>query len=445
MSREAMVHKLKVYVGLPGKTLFTRLGDPRVGVYPSGFAGDLEPDLVVFPCSQDDRFDPDSIVLPVSVERRLRSGRAGVVFDSSLEGSPHDPRRSDMLHRLLARLCVRADRAVYITQDRGYLAEYQAYCALAHIGPPMTVLNYDFWIKAFFAGVAAGGEQAFERRLADFKRRPTCRPKRFVSLNLSLRPTKALFLLSLLRDGLWPCGEISCGGLDFARRLKNKSAAHLAKAMLGLPEFEDMAQELTPLLPELEQLGVAHLDAGDIIPEDLAHRMNADAELPAFQRSWFTVVTESEMRDRPCRITEKPFKALLNFHPILVLGNPGALDMIRRLGFETFDGILDESYDLEDSPRRRFELVYDQVVRLCRLDEPELARLEAAAAERLTFNARWGLTGLPLMFREEIDANLVNAITAAITERPDGPRAEDLAGVVARGSEQPTRQPSALG
>ena len=127
-------------------------------------------------------------------------------------------------------------------------------------------------------------------------------------------------------------------------------------------------------------------------------------------RSWFSVVTESEMGRLSSRITEKPFKPLVNFHPILVFGNPGALAMIRDLGFETFPEIFDERYDEEGDPRRRFEMVYAEVRRLCGLTQDELRRLEMRARDTLEHNARHGLTRLPGRYREEIDRALVGSL-----------------------------------
>jgi hypothetical protein len=138
------------------------------------------------------------------------------------------------------------------------------------------------------------------------------------------------------------------------------------------------------------------------------------ADLAEYQDSWFSVVTETEMRARPSRITEKVLKPLVNFHPSLVLGNPGALAMTREYGFATFPEIIDESYDEECDPRRRYDLVYREFVRLCRLDERELARLESRVADTLDFNARWGLTQFPSQFRGRHDEALTDRILAAV-------------------------------
>lgn len=121
---------------------------------------------------------------------------------------------------------------------------------------------------------------------------------------------------------------------------------------------------------------------------------------------------ETDVSNRLHRITEKPFKPLLCFHPLIVLGSCDSLRLIREYGFETFPGVFDESYDQEADLRTRFEMVFGQVERLCRMDEAELARLSEAAAEAVVFNAFWGLTRLPALFRDRIDTALVDRLIA---------------------------------
>jgi hypothetical protein len=101
---------------------------------------------------------------------------------------------------------------------------------------------------------------------------------------------------------------------------------------------------------------------------------------------------------------------------MVVVGNPGALEIIRGYGFLTFDGWCDESYDQEPDPRTRFELTYREIRRLCALTDVELARLEGDIAERLIFNAKWGLTTFPTRYRAQYDADLINRVIAAVSE-----------------------------
>ena len=403
---------LRAFIGGPGKSLFGRMHEPRIQTYRADFVGEVDPEIVVLPCSQPLKFDPSAISLPPRALQRLRDGSAALVFDGSLEGVPHDPAWTDALHGLLRRLGVAAERAAYLTQDRGYRQAYASHLASTGDGPAMHVLNYDYWIKRFFAGYEADGEAIFEQRLQAFHRRPGRRTKRFVSLNWTPRPSKMLFLLSLLRDDLWSRGHISFGGFESLAEHKDRTRASVRRILRGGP-FAELIEPMGAELEALEGLGRVALDApADMTPA--AELRSGDAPLPGYQDAWFSAATESEMLDRPSRITEKPFKPLVNFHPILLLGNPGSLPLLRQLGFETFDGGFDEAYDEEADPIARFEMVYRQLVRLCAIDEGEVARLHAAMAERIIFNARWGLTKLPGVLRTQVDRAFVDQLLDAV-------------------------------
>lgn len=44
-------------------------------------------------------------------------------------------------------------------------------------------------------------------------------------------------------------------------------------------------------------------------------------------------------------ITEKTFKPMAFFHPFVVVGEPGTLNRLKQIGFETFENLFDEHYD----------------------------------------------------------------------------------------------------
>jgi hypothetical protein len=65
--------------------------------------------------------------------------------------------------------------------------------------------------------------------------------------------------------------------------------------------------------------------------------------------------------------------------------------MIRSYGFVTCDEICDEGYDDEWGPAATVRSVYSEVLRLCAATEDEGRRLAEQIAEKLIFNARWGI------------------------------------------------------
>jgi hypothetical protein len=408
--RDRAGRKLFVYVGHEGKHLLRHVKVRKFKYFDQDPARWTGSDLVLFQSSFDLGFVNGAGRIPESAWSWVRRGVGKVVFDASREARPHHPEESEALHRFLRTVGAPLEQAIYVTQDRQYGPAYQAYCAGAGVPKPMKVVNYDYWIRRFLRSYEDDGRTVFEQRLAAFRSRPERRERRFLSLNLTARQCKVLFLLSLMRDGLWDAGFISFGGFGRMASRKQRSFDRFIRE-LGARGFADLAEGLAPLLPSLDGRGEIILGRTREAP-GIENEWCDDEALEEYSSSWFSAVTETEMRDQPCRITEKPLKAMVNFHPPVVFGNPGSLQMLRKLGFETFPELIDESYDEEPDPRRRFDMAYDQVRRLCRMDEVELARLMAGASEKLVFNAEHGLTRLPLIYREQIDEALMAAILA---------------------------------
>ncbi len=385
-------------------------------------------DLVVFPCSQGVKPEAWAEALPAPLAARIAAGDAGLAFDAAEEGVLHSQERTSALHDFARRLGGSPARCVYITQDRSYEADYAAHCASIGAKERMTVLTYDYWARRFFLPYETGGEEVFAQRLATYRARPRRRDRRFLSLNLTPRASKALFLLRLLRDGLWDAGFVSFGGFGVAVQNKRRDGAPpppnfariAAKLREQLRGFDDLIDDLEPLLPALGGKGrillgevSADADTGRILELPIG-----DTPLSEHECSWFTVLTETEMLNRPSRITEKPLKPLVNFHSLIMFGNPGSLALIRELGFQTFAGAIDEAYDEELDPRRRFDMAYDEFRRLCALNEAQMDALERSLSETLIHNARWGLTRLPAIYRDQIDPAFVARVKAAVGACP---------------------------
>jgi hypothetical protein len=69
--------------------------------------------------------------------------------------------------------------------------------------------------------------------------------------------------------------------------------------------------------------------------------------------------------------TEKTAKCLVAGKPFLLLGTSGQLDELRRLGFQTFSPWINESYDLESNPEKRFDMICNEIRRIAGLDEQQ--------------------------------------------------------------------------
>ena len=328
--------------------------------------------------------------IPDAVWSAVRDGRTTLVLDGSSEGRLHRL-VVDSFRSLAQQTGAPLGEMVYLIQDR----------LAARPDVPVRVVNYDYYLHKTLHPLLRRGQAAFDKGLARYHRAPRHGRRAFVSLNLTPKWHRVLLLARLLRDGLWDSSFISFGGFDPALG-DDVSPGELA-AQIDWGGLESAREEAAPWLAELHRKGAILFGMPeDAAPAEIARRSLRINDLAEYRRSWFSVVTETEMSRDRLRVTEKILKPALNFHPFVVLGNAGALRLVQSYGLQTFPELFDESYDDEEDPARRFDMVYDQVRRLAAMDETELDRLDASVAEKVVFNARWCMTRLPDLFQHTL-------------------------------------------
>jgi hypothetical protein len=75
-----------------------------------------------------------------------------------------------------------------------------------------------------------------------------------------------------------------------------------------------------------------------------------------YAQTAFSMVAESEVTQKTY-ISEKIFKPIAYQHAFVVHGTPGTLQYLHELGFETFDHVIDESYDKVSDYALRLQLI----------------------------------------------------------------------------------------
>ena len=88
-----------------------------------------------------------------------------------------------------------------------------------------------------------------------------------------------------------------------------------------------------------------------------------------FEQSLLSVITETTYEDGDVFISEKTFKAIAHGHPFIIVGPAESLQVLRRMGFETFSDIIDESYDAEYEAIPRMDKIIAELKRINSLDE----------------------------------------------------------------------------
>ena len=97
-----------------------------------------------------------------------------------------------------------------------------------------------------------------------------------------------------------------------------------------------------------------------------------DMHFKAHLDSYFEILFETLVEGEHKSLTEKIFKPIANFQPFIFVTFAGGLKLLRDLGFKTFDGFIDETYDTIESKEDRMLAIHNEIKRLCAMSNEEL-------------------------------------------------------------------------
>jgi hypothetical protein len=86
-----------------------------------------------------------------------------------------------------------------------------------------------------------------------------------------------------------------------------------------------------------------------------------------YRQTYYTILTESRYKIEPCTnkdiffMSEKTAKPILAKRLFIVFSISDFLKQLHDFGFKTFGNVIDESYDQEPDPFKRFSLAFEQV------------------------------------------------------------------------------------
>jgi hypothetical protein len=93
---------------------------------------------------------------------------------------------------------------------------------------------------------------------------------------------------------------------------------------------------------------------------------NNDVDQRFMNSAWYNatytnLVVETTQHGQGFWATEKTYKAIAFYQPMLVFGQQNSLQFLKNRGFETFDNIFNESYDAVPEFEKRFDLIVDNL------------------------------------------------------------------------------------
>ena len=96
----------------------------------------------------------------------------------------------------------------------------------------------------------------------------------------------------------------------------------------------------------------------------LEARLSNIIPVEVYNNTAYSIVAETDTENSFSFFTEKIAKPLLTKRLFIVFSGYKYLENLRKLGFKTFDGIIDESYDLIENTEDRFQAICNEVTRI---------------------------------------------------------------------------------
>ena len=190
--------------------------------------------------------------------------------------------------------------------------------------------------------------------------------KHFMSLNRQIsRPHRYAFGLFMEKYNLWDKGYFS-----FLHMQDNVNQCY---ETLSNDEFNSYGEIHNTFKTKIPM----HLDTIHLKNKDNLNgfKVSEIYYKPAYEDSIINIVTETTFSNNKVFMSEKTFHPVINLQPFIIFSSNGHLEELKKFGFKTFDGFIDESYDKEENSQKRFKMVCDEILRLSQMDISELNKL----------------------------------------------------------------------
>jgi hypothetical protein len=190
--------------------------------------------------------------------------------------------------------------------------------------------------------------------------RDTIRPNQFLFKIKRTRPHRLILLEKMATDGILDRADWSCLSEIPYNEGTIQGNANRFRINVNL----ETVKTLYETLPHSLQNEPGSTDATVSAWSDL----NADAH----KNSYLYVCTETYIHGEYKSLTEKVFKPISNYQPFVFVAWPGALKLLRELGFKTFDGFINESYDDEQDESIRMQMIYNEIHRISSMSKEDI-------------------------------------------------------------------------
>jgi hypothetical protein len=229
-------------------------------------------------------------------------------------------------------------------------------------------------------------------------------------LNATPRPGRIATILSLIHSGIFPMDRYQPDSFPQMPYLSFGGFNDVKYGGITVQEAREWlnANQLSHLIPYLDwiqdkELGVDHF-------QEKGNALFDCIDINPYRKTVLSVVTETEVTSDLLRITEKTLKPYLLGHPVIVIGNRGSLDLVRSLGFQTFDQSIDPSYDAIGECGARVEAASLVAKRFIETLQGNPALIESEILPASAHNIAWAKNSLVDTFVKQQAAPVCQAL-----------------------------------
>lgn len=284
----------------------------------------------------------------------LRENKAFLMLDQSLEGY-QTSWLWDWFHKECTEWKISPKRIIYITGNMIADEVYKNWCEKNRIQDRIKVIPYAHFELDMGMQTWSRNKENSEKKLpsfeenVDYKLNNSDKLKTYACLNKRIRPHRVWFYYYLYNSGLLKDGLVSMNLFD--KHWYNWEGKFFEEGQL------DECSNILPLL--------VYNTPNDVLDDNIY--INRFPE-QVVKDTFFTVVSEAHCGDfdETMFLSEKTFKVIGCRHPFIIMGNKNSMSMMRKIGYKTFDGFINESFDSLDTHDRLNGIIrsIDEVIKI---------------------------------------------------------------------------------
>lgn len=272
----------------------------------------------------------------------LQSGKAMLLFDQSLEGY-QTPWLWEYFHNECDHYGVNPNAIIYTSGNMLGEQQYTEWANLNNKIDRITVIPYTHFEADIFNNATWNGLSVTVDDHLNYKTEHDI--KSYNCLQKRLRNHRIWFFTKLFEAGILEHGLVSMN--------KFSSEAFMEGRTLPV-DLIDRANTVLPLL----------VHGKNNNEKDDNYYINRIQD-QVFLDSWVSVISEAGFPDSHGQLflSEKIFKPIVCHHPFIIVGDRGSLKELQKMGYKTFEGFIDESYD--DLPTfERYDAIIESIKKI---------------------------------------------------------------------------------